>query len=166
MEVSGFTCKRRSTTTMVAAALWLLLAAPALAEVGTVDRVVDGDTLKVRLHGVETTVRLYGVDAPEKKQAYGQAARDFTASLVAGAEVDVEAKAVDRYGRTVAVVMYGDQCLQEQLLVAGYAWVYPQYCRERFCHSWSALEKIAAIKQDGLWADRYPVAPWEWRKNR
>jgi endonuclease YncB( thermonuclease family) len=149
----------------VAAAALLLVAATAQAERGLVVGVTDGDTVKVVLHGVQTTIRLYGIDTPEKKQAYGQAAREYTADLVARQEVDVEPIAVDRYGRTVAIVMVGDQCLQEQLLTAGYAWVYDQYCNKPFCHGWTALQQLSAMRGAGLWQDANPVPPWQWRKH-
>jgi endonuclease YncB( thermonuclease family) len=146
------------------AVILLLLATQAQAEMGKVVGVTDGDTIKVILHGVQTDVRLYGVDCPEKKQAFGQAARDFTAGLVAGQEVDVEPMASDRYGRTVAMVTIGDQSLQENLLAAGYAWVYGDYCKKPFCNSWLALQEIAVAGHEGLWGDAKPVAPWDWRK--
>lgn len=150
----------------LAAAALLLLPNMALAELGRVVGVTDGDTIKVVLHGVQTTIRLYGIDTPEKKQAFGQTAREYTAELVAREEVDVEPIAVDRYGRTVAIVMVGDLSLQEQLLTAGYAWVYDQYCTKPFCHGWNALQELSAMRGSGLWQDENPVPPWVWRKNR
>jgi micrococcal nuclease len=152
--------------TKTAVTLFLLLASQVHAETGRVVGVTDGDTLKVMLHGVQTNVRLYGIDCPEKKQAFGQAARDFTTSLVAGQEVEVEPMAADRYGRTVALVMIGGQSLQENLLAAGYAWVYPQYCSKEFCRSWLAMQDIAGFRRAGLWSEPQAIAPWEWRKER
>jgi len=135
--------------------IFLLIAATVQADTGTVVRVVDGDTIKIaNEHGI-ATVRLYGIDAPEKSQAFGQAARNFTISQVSGK---------DFYKRTVAIVMVGTQCLQEQLLLQGYAWVYPQYCKERFCQAWTTLQGISAGNRVGLWIDPAPIQPWVWRK--
>jgi len=145
-------------------AFFFFLATSALAEPATVVNVVDGDTLKVATEQGVTTVRLYGVDSPEKSQAHGPSARDFTASQVFGKIVDVASVGRDRYGRTVAIVMVGTQCLQEQLILQGYAWVYPQYCRERFCRAWEKLQGISAGNRVGLWAAPAPVQPWAWRK--
>ena len=62
--------------------IFLLIAATVQADTGTVVRVVDGDTIKIaNEHGI-ATVRLYGIDAPEKSQAFGQAARGFTSQMV------------------------------------------------------------------------------------
>ena len=143
---------------------FLLIAASVQADTGTVVRVIDGDTIKIANEQGIVTVRLYGIDSPEKSQAHGQSARDFTASQVFDKIVDVASVGRDRYGRTVALVMVGTQCLQEQLLLQGYAWVYPQYCRERFCQAWTTLQGISAGNKVGLWRDPAPVQPWVWRK--
>jgi len=145
----------------------LLLASPANARLVTVVSVTDGDTIKVINETGLTTVRLYGIDSPEKKQAFGLVAKDFVEVMIKGKVVDiapVDVKHYDRYGRTVAVVMLGTQCVQEQLLLAGYAWIYPQYCKKSFCRAWEKLQGISAGNRVGLWAAPVPVQPWVWRK--
>ncbi len=149
---------------IVIALFILLFAVSAQAKTVTVVSVVDGDTLKVIDESGLTTIRLYGVDSPEKKQAFGLAAKDFVEMMTAGKVVDASPVGTDIYKRTIAVVMLGTQCLQEQLILAGYAWVYPQYCRKSFCEAWSKLQGISAGNRVGLWAGPAPVQPWEWRK--
>ena len=145
--------------------LILLLATTAQAEPAKVTRVIDGDTIEVTISGKTESIRLYGIDAPEKKQAFGLAAKDFVEVMVKGKVVDILLVGKrDRYERPVAIVMYGTQNLQEQLILAGYAWVYPQYCRKSFCSAWSTLQGISAGNRVGLWAGPAPVRPWEWRK--
>ena len=144
----------------------LLLAVSVQAKTATVVSVIDGDTLKVIDETGLTTVRLYGIDSPEKKQAYGMAAKDFVETMVAGKIVDISPVNIDKYRRTVAVVMIGTQCLQEQLILSGYAWVYPDYCRKSFCNAWRSLQGISAGNRVGLWADPVPVQPWTWRRIR
>ena len=145
----------------------ILLATSAHSELATVTRVIDGDTIEVTLSGKTESIRLYGIDAPEKKQAFGLAAKDFVEVMVGGKMVDILlVGGKDRYERPVAIVMYGTQNLQEQLILAGYAWVYPQYCRKSFCTAWSTLQGISAGNRVGLWAQPAPVRPWEWRKAR
>ena len=143
-----------------------LLATSVHAEPATVVNVVDGDTLKVATEQGITIVRLYGIDSPEKKQAYGQAAKDFVETMVTGKTVEISPVNTDKYRRTVAVVMLGTQCLQEQLLLSGYAWVYPDYCKKSFCNAWRSLQGISAGNRVGLWADPVPVQPWTWRRIR
>jgi endonuclease YncB( thermonuclease family) len=50
---------------------------------GNVVGVTDGDTVKVLHNSQQVKIRLYGIDALEKKQAFGQKARQFTADMVA-----------------------------------------------------------------------------------
>ena len=129
--------------------------------------VTDGDTLKVLSQdGVQVKIRLYGVDTPESKQAYGKKATAFTAGMVAGKVVSVETIDVDRYGRQVAIVTSdGYNVVNEALIENGFAWVYRQYCKREECRSWLRSESEARSARLGLWADQAPVAPWEWRKD-
>jgi len=146
--------------------LILLLATSAYAEPARVTRVIDGDTIKVTHSGITESVRLYGIDSPEISQAYGLSAKDFTEKFVEGKTVDVIDMGDGGWGRRSAIVMYGTQNLQEQLLLAGYAWVYPRYCRQSFCSAWTTLQGISAGNRVGLWVQPAPVRPWEWRRAR
>jgi endonuclease YncB( thermonuclease family) len=144
----------------------LLLPLQTLAWQGTVGKVADGDTITV-LHGTEQVrIRLYGIDTPEKKQAYGTAAKRFTLSRVAGKTVEVESVDTDRYGRTVGWVTAGSVSLNKELVRNGYAWVYKQYCRLSVCSELIRLEHQARHDRLGLWQEKYPVPPWQWRKQQ
>lgn len=109
----------------------LFLAGQALARseiTGKVVKVADGDTIIVLAPGNhQIKVRLYGINCPEKKQAFGQRARQFTAQRVAGENVCVEIMDHDRYGQTVGVVYAENgQNMNRELLSAGMAWgLYP-----------------------------------------
>jgi len=145
--------------------LFLLLAIPAtcFSWTGRVVSVSDGDTIKVLHEGKEEKIRLYGVDAPEKGQAFGQKAKDFTALLVAGKEVDVQRENNDRYGRTVGLVTVNGRSLNESLVQEGYAWVYRQYCKESFCSAWLREENNARQIKKGMWSDPHIIPPWDFR---
>ena len=108
-------------------------------------------------------VRLYGIDSPEKGQAFGQQAQDVTSALVAGRKVEVEQKDTDRYGRVVGLVEVNGQSLNELIIQNGYAWVFGRYCNEKFCDDWVKLEGIARQQNKGMWQDPVVVPPWEWR---
>lgn len=161
----------RSAISLIFFIIALCLAAQAFArsEVGgKVVKVSDGDTITILAPGYQQVrVRLYGIDCPEKKQAFGQRARQFTAQRIAGENVRVEIMDRDRYGRTVGVVYAENgQNVNRELIQAGMAWVYPQYCKASFCDEWRELEDRAKRAAVGLWVDRNPVPPWEWRKMR
>ncbi len=142
----------------------LAFAFPAFAWEGKVVGVSDGDTVTVMRDGKGERIRVYGVDAPESRQAYGQRAKQFASDLVFGKTVRVERIDTDRYGRTVARIHVAGKCLSEELVRYGYAWVYSQYCKIPECRDWKALETAARSKRVGLWADPNPVPPWEYRR--
>ncbi|MDX5347642.1 MAG: thermonuclease family protein [Hymenobacteraceae bacterium] len=139
--------------------------APASAAAG--DKVVavkDGDTIEL-LRGKETIkVRLQGVDAPEKKQAYGEQAKQFTSDLVFGKNVKLIVHNTDRYGRTVGTIILPDgRSLNEELVKNGFAWHYKAYSKDV---KLANLEADARRFKRGLWADKNPIAPWDYRKGK
>lgn len=134
-----------------------------------VSRVTDGDTLVVQpTSGDIQKIRLYGIDCPERKQPFGDAATDIVKELAAGKVVDVEEIDQDRYKRVVGIVTLPDgTMLQDILLDSGLAWVYPQYCkRKAVCDRWKNVQHSASASGTGLWQSQNPVAPWDWRKGK
>lgn len=141
----------------------LFLPLPAFAWEGKVVRVTDGDTIWVETADRATKIRLYGIDAPESKQAYGKEAAAAVEALVLDKMVSVIDMNTDRYGRDVSiVVMDNGLSLQEALLYAGHVWLYTVYCKSESCAIWQVLEQDARENKRGLWAN--PPPPWEWRK--
>lgn len=144
--------------------LTIFLLSPVKAEEfsGKVVKVVDGDTIHV-LHDFNTVkVRLSGVDTPEKHQAFGQQAKNFTAAQCFGQEVTVVAVERDKYGRVVGEVTLADgRDLNKELVKAGYAWWYRKYAPKS--SELEQLETDARSNSRGLWVDPYAVAPWEFR---
>ena len=142
------------------------LAASAHAFSGKVVRVIDGDTVEVQNSqgGEPITVRLYGVDTPEKEQAFGPEATSFTRDYALGKRVEVDTKGKDHYGRTIGVVSTGGRSLNSALVFSGHAWVYDEYCDSMVCKYWTGGEMTARLKGKGLWKNDHPVPPWKWRK--
>jgi endonuclease YncB( thermonuclease family) len=125
--------------------------------------VTDGDTLTVQGTGTTSSVvRLAEIDAPEKCQPYGPAARDSLISLALNRTVTLVRTDTDRYGRVVGkVTVAGEsQTLNRVLLSQGLAWVYDAYVQDMSLH---AVEAEARNARHGLWADAAAVAPWDWR---
>ena len=141
---------------------------PAFAWQGTVISVHDGDSMRIqRTDGAVVTIRVYGIDCPELRQAFGQRAKSFTIAAAAGKMVSVDVVQKDRYGRSVALVTLPDgQILSRILLREGAAWVYTKYCKRPECAAWSDDEAAARDSGYGLWAEDRPVPPWEWRKKQ
>ncbi len=104
------------------------LAASANSPTGKVIKITDGDTLYVLdANYKEHKIRLAGIDAPERKQAYGLGSRKHLASIVAGQHVTIEYQKRDRYGRIVGKVLLDgiDACLEQ--VKAEFAWHYKNY---------------------------------------
>jgi len=143
----------------------ILLVTPSLilAWEGKVVSVTDGDTIKVLKAGKQVKIRLAAIDCPEKGQPYGQAAKKFTANLVAGKIVKVWPTDTDRYGRTIAFVFVDGTDVNKELLRAGLAWHYKQYSRDP---ELAKLEFEARAKKMGLWKEPDQIAPWEWRRQK
>lgn len=131
----------------------------------SVVKVSDGDTITVLdADRHRTRVRLWGVDAPESKQAFGEASRRHLAEHIAGKKVRLELRGRDRYGRVLAVVWLGEENENLMQVRDGYAWHYVAFAKN--APEYAAAEKSARECRVGLWSDAHPVPPWEWRKAR
>lgn len=153
--------------------LFCLLAAvtllsPALAEtlLGHCVGVADGDTCTLLLTddagGKRTEkIRFHGIDAPESHQAYGQAAKKFVSDLIYDKDIRVEVQTRDKYGRLVGKIFVGNTNVNLEVVKAGYAWWYRQYGAGET--DIAEAEEAARTARRGLWQDKNPVAPWDFR---
>jgi len=132
---------------------------------GLVLKVSDGDTLLLLSeHGEKIKVRLYGIDAPEKKQAYGPEAHEALSALALDRTVKVERVARDKYRRLVGIVEVEGLSLNRVLLSSGLAWVDPRFCkRKKPCNRYWQSAREARRDGLGLWSDASPQPPWQWR---
>jgi len=145
--------------------LWFcLLLFPCWATAAQVIHVVDGDTLIVREGRHRIDIRLANIDAPEKKQPYGERSRQSLASLCYGKEAEVWPESIDKYGRTVAIVSCDGIQVSREQVARGMAWVYMN--KSHADHSLPLLQSSARTKHLGLWASKRPMPPWEFRRRR
>lgn len=137
---------------------------------GLVVSVADGDTVTV-LDGAnrQHKVRLAGIDAPEKAQAFGNVSRQRLAQLVFQKQVTIEFDKFDRYKREVGKVLVAGKDANLEQIKAGLAWHYKKYEREQSPadrQAYSAAENQASAEQRGLWRDPEPIPPWDFRKSK
>jgi len=160
----------RRKTCLLCAFLFLLLTQPAIswAWSGEVVGIIDGDTITVFRSKTlkDVRIRLYGIDTPEKGQAFSKKAKQFISKMVYGKLVEVKVMATDRYGRTVAMIYADKTLLNEELVKAGLAWVYDFYCSEPICESWKNFQLRARFDKRGLRSDPDRIPPWEFREKK
>lgn len=133
---------------------------------GKVVTVHDGDTVSV-LAGTDglKRIRLYGIDCPETNQPGGLEATEYVTAKALFKNVELVPINKDPYGREVAILRMEDgTMLNEDIVAAGHAWVYPQYCDLPQCAVWKKKEYQARRQRLGLWKKPNPRPPWKWRK--
>jgi len=146
--------------------LFLLFTLSAQAEIleGKVVKISDGDTLTLLTSSSQQIkVRLAGIDTPERKQPFGNKAKQALANLAFQKQALIEVEAKDRYGRTVGVVFVDGLNVNAELVKQGMAWVYRKYTDDKRLYT---LESEAKQAKRGLWLDENPIPPWEWRRGR
>lgn len=127
--------------------------------------VTDGDTITVTRAHRRVVVRLLHIDAPERDQPYGRAAKRSLQRLLRGRDVRLLVRGRDRYHRVLAEVRRQPDGLDagtEQLRL-GLAWAYD---RGRDHARYESMEREARRARRGLWRDRHPVRPARWRHGR
>lgn len=147
--------------------LGFCLARPALPTAplsGPVVGISDGDTLTVLVDQRPVKVRLWGIDTPEKAQAFGAKAKLALSEMAFGKQAVVEVRDIDRYGRSVGWVTVAGKPVNLALVQQGMAWWYQRFA-PRADDLREAEAKARAAKL-GLWADPAPQPPWEFRKDR
>lgn len=161
----------------------LLWAGAALTDTvtGRVVGVTDGDTITVLDSDKhQHTIRVAGIDAPEKKQPFGQRSKENLSRLVFGKAVEVKWSKRDRYQRIVGKVMVAEPGCQRpdcaktldaglDQVAAGFAWWYRKYAREQLTDDASRYqdaETDAKARHLGLWSGAEPTPPWDWRKEQ
>ena len=126
--------------------------------------VSDGDTIKVLTDDKrEIKIRLANIDTPERHQPYGKRAKQTLSDLIFRKRVEIRTQKIDRYGRTVALVLLDGVDVSAIMVTKGMAWVYRKYNKDS---SLIDIEREARSSKRGLWADPNPIPPWEWRKRR
>lgn len=135
---------------------------------GKVIGVADGDTLTLLdAQKNQHKIRLQGIDAPEKAQAFGNKSKQSLNEMVHGKEVFVDVQKKDKYGRSVGKILVNqtDACLEQ--IKRGMAWHYKQYANEQSPEDrdvYAQAESTARAQSLGLWKDKSPTPPWAFRK--
>lgn len=128
--------------------------------------ITDGDTFRLKTEDLgELVIRFYGIDAPEKKQAFYQQSRDFLASLILDKPLVLLVRGRDLYGRYIARVFHERADIGLTMVRFGYAFWYKSYAKRD--NLLITAEKEAKKQRLGLWGmPNPPIEPWVFRKKR
>lgn len=138
----------------------------------------DGDTLSCfdPERRKAEKIRLRGIDAPESKQPFGQRSKQSLSQLAHGQPATVKWSKRDRWGRIIGAVWVEPvDCpgcghtldVGRAQLSVGMAWWFRRYANEQPDEErkqYKFEEREAKVRGIGLWQDKDPVAPWEWRR--
>ena len=142
----------------------LAISTHATTRYGTVERVVDGDTIVFQGIGTKTQrVRLADIDTPELDQPWGEEAKAALKVWAESRRAEIRIVDTDRYGRSVATLWIDGQNINRRLVAEGHAWVYLRYLRDRALLSLGASAKASDL---GLWSNEEAIEPRIWRQQR
>lgn len=134
---------------------------------GVVHQVSDGDSFLLTLvDGRRISVRILGIDAPELGQPFADIARQYLKNLIEGRIVSITTLKVDPFGRAVAAVMHDGRDVGLMLVQAGLAWHFKRFEAEQSRadrQTYARAEQVARQDEVGLWVDREPLPPWDYR---
>lgn len=128
--------------------------------------VVDGDTFDgLTRDKIEIRFRLFGIDAPEKRQEFGLESTEYLEKLILGKRVNIKVqKKRDGWGRPVVwVSTRGGQDVGAAMLKAGMAWHYKEFDTSPY---YTQMEREAKRSKKGVWSKENSQAPWEFRKKK
>lgn len=118
-------------------------------------RIIDGDTIVVRVGGQEERVRFIGIDSPERDECFSREATEHLRRLIGGRRVvrlvrDLRDR--DRYGRLLRYVYAGTSFLNARMVDDGYALASTYPPDVAHADEFRALQRRAREGRRGLWA--------------
>lgn len=129
--------------------------------------VSDGDTITVLdANKTQFKIRVAGIDAPEKSQDFGNRSKEHLSDLVFGKAVSLPEAKIDKYGRTVSRVLFGNKDAGLEQIKAGLAWHYKKYEIEQSPAdraNYNSAEIQAKNAKLGLWSLGNAVRPEDFR---
>jgi micrococcal nuclease len=125
-------------------------------ELVEVVKVVDGDTIIVKISGEKKSVRLIGINAPEINECFGKEATEKIKELIGNKKIKLEADSSqddkDKYYRLLRYVYLEDGTLvNKKLIEEGVAEEYTYKVAYKFQTEFKEVENLSKEKKIGLW---------------
>lgn len=131
-------------------------------ETGQVVKIIDGDTFDLLTPQKKLLrIRMNGIDCPERKQDFYQAAKNALSAYIFRKEVRLVITGRDRNKRNIATVFRNNQDINLAMIRNGYAWHYKKYSSDT---AYAKAELQARSERKGLWSRKDAQAPWDFRK--
>lgn len=130
---------------------------------GQVIDVLDGDTVKLRSDWHIYKIRLAGIDAPEKQQAYSVQSKIYLEHLIADKDVSIKVLSCDQYVRYVGKIYLNGKDINGEMIRSGYAWHYYHFDSNPV---YAGFMLDAQRSNRGLWQEVHPTPPWIFRKGK
>lgn len=131
---------------------------------GNVARIIDGDTFFIRDGKSLLSVRLAGIDAPERGQPFASQAHDALKEFLGKKDLLIHKAGVDSKDKKVLVSVTSDGInVNSEMVKQGWAWCVESNAPDA---ELTALEKEAQKAKRGVWADEAPVSPWAYRAQK
>lgn len=132
---------------VTSALLYYQITDPAITTTAKAIHITDGDTLKTN---TSKTLRLLGINTPEKNQPFYQEAKDFLTQKTQNKTIQIESYGLDKYQRTLAYIFLNDQNINAQILSRGLATLY-YYDKDKHYDELKQAEEFARLNNLGIW---------------
>ena len=124
--------------------------------------IYDGDTFPFIKDTTKHKIRLYGIDAPEKKQFYGDSSTTALVNLIDGKPITVHVVDTDKYGREIGKIYQDTIYVNNKMVATGNAWWYYYFAKADV--DLKESHKSARDRKIGLWRYPNPQNPYEYRQ--
>lgn len=129
---------------------------------GTIIRVIDGDTYIFLTSSGSFTVRMLGIDAPERDQPFSKESSEFLSQYL-NKQAVTNVNGTDKDERSVGTLFVNGRNINLLSIKAGCAWHYKRYSDNK---DYAAAEEYAQRNKLKIWSLPNPIAPWTWRQRR
>jgi micrococcal nuclease len=129
---------------------------------GTIIRVIDGDTYVFLTMTGSFTVRMLGIDAPERDQPFSRESSEFLSSYLNKKAITI-VNGTDKDDRSVGTLFVNGKDINLLSLKGGYSWHYKRYSADK---DYAAAEEYAQRNKLKIWSLPNPIPPWSWRQRK
>jgi endonuclease YncB( thermonuclease family) len=134
---------------------------------GRVVAVVDGDTLILQVDRKQYTIRIAGIDAPERHQAWSDQSKTNLGRLSQNQTAVADCARIDPQGKRLCKLTVKAVDIGLEQVKDGMAWWARELSRDLIPDEQSAYQSaqlMAQLKRRGLWSETKPIPPWDFKR--